>query len=501
MRLVPSGTPSRTNRYLFPGSRLRLYGLSLAAGLAVLALLTSLVWTGGKAVASPGPLSSAHAPFEKKCATCHSPSVEDVRCEYCHDPFGSNRYDNAGHVWFGTKDPARIARAAAVDCARCHSDHHGRDFLMTRVDERDCATCHFPSMAQHPEFSLVKAGVMKDEGIHFTHKRHVEEMKKARLETCQFCHEPTRDRRGFESLSFDRHCARCHAPGGKIGPTDPIPRAAIVLPEEIGAPWADALAANVQRLPRDKIVVQNLQHGDPWVLYNLWKMSREVDPEGLTRKRAALARKIEELTFQLREPPTKGFAPASLREEEKRLSGRLSELARDPRRPSEPKKTEKALARVRVQIELGPLQMTAPRQRARGELETELAERQSELADFDIGAGPVAPASPGPREELLAAVAAMTSACVKCHVYNGPLMAPVRAARPVLEHANFNHLPHVQQVGCQACHAKIASSVRAEDVNLPAVATCQGCHRPGKSRSDCAECHSYHPSTEPWPPI
>ena len=515
MRLIPYGTPSRTKEYLRPRRRLGLFWASLAGSLAVAAALSFAVLGGAKTVASPARLSSAHAPFEAKCAACHAPSVADVRCEYCHDPFGSNRYRNAGHVWFGTKDLVRVAKAVTIDCGRCHSDHHERDFLMTRVDERDCSRCHFPTMGRHPEFAVVKARVMREEGLRFTHNRHIDEMRKARLEPCASCHEPTRDRRGFEAISFDRHCARCHAKDGILGsvspkdqafnasPTDPIPRRLVVLPEEIEAPWAQALAlaGNVKKQPRDRVVVERLQHQDPWVITNLWKISREVDPEGLAAKRASKMREIERLNFLLREPPTRGLTPATLRKEEGRLSAQLAALARDPGRAPERGRAEQDLARVRVQMELGPLQMTAPRPRDRSQLEAELALRQSELKDFDIAAGPAIGLDAGQRAERLNAVVAMTSPCVKCHIYDGSLMKPVRAAVAVLERAQFTHLPHVQQRPCESCHARIRESKKAEDVNLPGIATCQSCHRAGKSRADCAECHRYHPPSEPWPPI
>src|SRR6266571_4480774 len=157
-RLVPSGTPSKTNRYVFPPGRLKLYATCLAIALGLAILLALLVAGDSKSAASPGPLASAHAPFESRCADCHAPKVADVRCERCHDPFGSNRFQNAGHVWFGTGDPVRIAKAAAVECSRCHNEHLGRGAAMRRVDDRRCATCHFPSLAGHPEFALVKAG-------------------------------------------------------------------------------------------------------------------------------------------------------------------------------------------------------------------------------------------------------------------------------------------------------------------------------------------------------
>src|ERR1700687_3647703 len=102
-RFLPSGTPSRTNRYVYPRNRLFVFWVSMAVGLGIATLLTLAVVGGKKTVASPGPLSSAHAPFEAKCISCHSPAVADERCEYCHDPFGANPLQNARDVWFGLK--------------------------------------------------------------------------------------------------------------------------------------------------------------------------------------------------------------------------------------------------------------------------------------------------------------------------------------------------------------------------------------------------------------
>src|SRR5258708_3847550 len=108
MRLVPSGTPSRTNRYIYPRPTLRMFAISLAAGLALAALLIIAMFSRAKPLASPGALSTSHAPFEKNCASCHGPRIADVRCEHCHDPSGTGRLQNAGHVWFGARDPGAV---------------------------------------------------------------------------------------------------------------------------------------------------------------------------------------------------------------------------------------------------------------------------------------------------------------------------------------------------------------------------------------------------------
>ena len=207
------------------------------------------------------------------------------------------------------------------------------------------------------------------------------------------------------------------------------------------------------------------------------------------------------MTFQVREPPTRALSLASLREQEKSLDEQIKQLSRDASHLAERGRIEKALARVRVQLELGPPQMTAPRPRGRAELSDDLRGREAELAGYDTDAGPAITLSEEERAARLAAVAAMTAPCTRCHVYDGPFMEPIRAALPVLGRARFNHLPHLRLKGCESCHAMASTSTKAEDVNLPGVANCQSCHRPGRSQSDCSECHSYHPGNEPWPPI
>ena len=499
-RLVPTGTPSKTNRYVFPPGRFKLYGISLAVALGVAGVLAILLNRGYQYVGSPGPVASPHASFETKCATCHGPQVADVRCERCHDPFGSNRFQNAGHVWFGTKDPARVAKAEAVDCFRCHTEHRGREFSMAQVDSRRCAGCHFASFAKHPEFDLDKARSMNEESLSFSHRKHLKAVRKAKLERCQFCHEPTRDRSGFQPLNFDRHCGKCHLPRGSVGDTEPIPAVAVILPQQIDAPWARARGA-VQPEKNGTVIVRNLVHADPWVIYNLARLLRGIDPEGFSRRRAALERRIAELSAQMREPPTRGFSLAKLRREETELTASLAALPKSSGGDGERRKLERALARVRVQIEIGPVVMTAPRLLDWRQIDAELSKNRAEFAELGMGTGGQAPLPPGEREAHLAAVNALAAPCAFCHIYNKGVMTPVRAAVPLLGRANFTHLPHLEQLACLDCHGRVIASGKARDVNLPGIATCRDCHRPPRTRSDCAGCHSYHPGTEPWPPI
>lgn len=247
--------------------------------------------------------------------------------------------------------------------------------------------------------------------------------------------------------------------------------------------------------------MDNLTHSDQWVAFNLLKFAREADPDQFLLKREVARLKIEELTLLLRQPPTRRMTRETLLAEEKRLVGLVAGLARNPSRARDWAKARDSLARVRVLLELGPLQMTVPRARDRGDLASELEERRSELASFGDAPGEAVPLSEVEKSARVSAAEAMTARCATCHVYKGPLMEPMRSPRAVVDHTRFDHLPHMSQVGCLHCHATVANSKKAADINLPGVASCRGCHQAGKARSDCAECHVFHPQVEPWPPI
>jgi hypothetical protein len=61
-----------------------------------------------------------------------------------------------------------------------------------------------------------------------------------------------------------------------------------------------------------------------------------------------------------------------------------------------------------------------------------------------------------------------------------------------LPQSYFNHHPH-RIMKCTECH-KAETSSRTKDVLLPAINNCMSCHNPqAGARSDCAECHQYHP--------
>jgi hypothetical protein len=61
----------------------------------------------------------------------------------------------------------------------------------------------------------------------------------------------------------------------------------------------------------------------------------------------------------------------------------------------------------------------------------------------------------------------------------------------------FGHGAH-EEIDCLSCHQDVRSSEKTTDVLLPKIETCRACHigtdEPGKVRSDCITCHSYHDS-------
>jgi len=76
-------------------------------------------------LASPGPLSAAHAALERDCAACHTSvrGVEPVRCIVCHanDESVLGRQPTSFH-------------ASVSSCVECHPEHLGRDRRPTAMD-------------------------------------------------------------------------------------------------------------------------------------------------------------------------------------------------------------------------------------------------------------------------------------------------------------------------------------------------------------------------------
>ncbi|PYQ55433.1 MAG: hypothetical protein DMF78_02075, partial [Acidobacteria bacterium] len=582
---------------------------ALIAGGVVGLLLLGAHLLGARGALSPGGVTTAHSTIDTQCEQCHTPGrgVSNIRCQRCHDPSSAGRLTAAAHVLFGSSDPRKAAAAPDLACARCHVEHRGRRASLDRVEDVQCARCHFGSLGSHPEFAVLRSSTRAGPGLKFGHQKHVEEVMKqsglASAQTCLQCHQKRPTGRDFDPISFDLHCASCHAKEGSIGSADPVPLTDVVDLEGLrarGVPGVAALRPEEFETARGKVARPSLRHRDPWVLFNLDKLRAESDPDGYAAERARLQARIASLERRLAaatplagldrngleqraaalESESRGAAQrlaavasgadvragaerlgeveARLRavgdgaaaEEVARLRGSagasgpgpaplgttdfearrrevlalldsveaadpaLRPRAQDLRRrlvslvPGENAadvlarvrdQRQAALARVRDELRLRDQGVAPPRavllDADRRELEGALAEARAQLASRSVPAAmPLAPEEQQRRRETANVLAA---ACAKCHVLSGAALDTVRAARPVLVRARFEHAPHLLQADCARCHAGIEASTVSRDLNFKGIQSCRECHRSFRVSQDCRECHLFHPRVVP----
>jgi hypothetical protein len=317
-RQVSWGTPSRSEHYLRPRKAYRLIMLALLAGgvLAFLLLVFHLV--GMRGAVAPGSVISAHAPVESRCEECHAPrsGASNLRCQRCHDAAGAGRLSNGSHVLFGSGNPRKAAAAPDLYCAGCHVEHRGREAKLSLVDDLQCVRCHFRGLGGHPEFAVLRRKSLEVPGLKYPHDCHVRELAKkgsckelsfdpgpvASAATCSRCHEPAQAGRDLVPISFDKHCASCHLKDGSVGSMDPVPQEDALPPEAIRglgiqADWlgrGDAFDTG-----RGKIAKSMLRHKDEWVVFNMWKLRRELDPEGFAKERGLLLARASQLRRRL----------------------------------------------------------------------------------------------------------------------------------------------------------------------------------------------------------
>src|SRR6266567_3552260 len=119
--------------------------LTWGAGILTVLWVASLIPAGERSLLGPsrfshGGLATAHKPIESDCAACHRNFAfvasrddaghfkGDKLCQQCHLE-GDLAWHHEAH---GQKV------AMTPNCGRCHSDHHGLNFPLTRTLDRDC---------------------------------------------------------------------------------------------------------------------------------------------------------------------------------------------------------------------------------------------------------------------------------------------------------------------------------------------------------------------------
>ena len=343
-RKVTWGTPGRTAHYLWPRGKWAFLLPAVVLGGGLLALLLLLHAAGVRRPLAPGDVISRHAPIEARCEECHTArrGVSDLRCQRCHDPGGAGRLTNGVHVLFGSGDARKAAAASRLACARCHVEHRGRDARLAAVDEVQCAQCHFRSFSSHPEFAVLRVRSAEAPGLKFGHDSaepakfagHLAEVAKVkgiRIErSCGECHQRAGGQRDFTPVSFDLHCASCHAKDGSLGTVDPVPQEDALPPEQIAAlgvrgPWVER--ADEFQVGRGKVGRSVVHHKDEWVLFNLRKLRREIDAEGWAAERGALLARLSQLQRRLAQAtPLASLDQAALRARQQSIERELRGL-------------------------------------------------------------------------------------------------------------------------------------------------------------------------------
>jgi hypothetical protein len=146
-----------------------------------------------RAQISPGPLSQPHADLEgaSKCSSCHAFGIGQraLKCLDCHREIARRVNAKTGYHAGAYK-----ASSDQMDCARCHSEHNGKRFQLTKFDQKKF------DHARMAGFELVgKHTSLKCEGCHIASKIKVQ---------------PSEIRMKDKNRSFlgmGRECAQCHS--------------------------------------------------------------------------------------------------------------------------------------------------------------------------------------------------------------------------------------------------------------------------------------------------
>ncbi len=144
---------------------------------------------------SPGPLAEVHAREDdlagsRDCSACHGGWGQSMTeaCLACHEPIGSQIERRAGLH-------GKLVDAKQLECAFCHSDHHGGDFQIVNTQ------------------SFTAAGVADAEK--FDHQLVGYAMGGKHLElACEKCHEHANDlvlNQGTHRFGgLETSCVKCH---------------------------------------------------------------------------------------------------------------------------------------------------------------------------------------------------------------------------------------------------------------------------------------------------
>jgi len=452
---------------------------------------------------SHGAVAVAHKPIEHDCAACH-PSFGlladkksvDKKCQECHlQP---------------EMDVHHIDQKAEMtpNCGRCHSDHHGLDFALTRTTDRDCVVCHkdLPASTEkkkldymakvtsftgdHPEFKLLREQEKDPGRLKFNHKYHMTvgivlaeggtPFKVGDIVSGEQRSRFANGRKNTEAVKLE--CANCHETETRSEPPKPDP----ALADSNRQAWE----AEVRKYYQDK------------------EAARGRIPESESKEQELL-------------PPRKTGKYMKPIKYDTHCAG-CHPLTFD--------------AKIDRPVEHG-LPLEATRKKLEGIYEAEFKKNPALLA-----AGPEPEpflSLPGKRrdteepdgrliraktDQAMRSLLAGKRACGECHTDrdgNDLTPASTAIAKPDLpeiwfKHARFDHAAHdTRGIDCIVCHKDAYASNEkdlleayasprkgAEKVLIEGIDNCKQCHssspkpefadRGWQGKQDCTECHSYH---------
>lgn len=483
------------DRYMRLSSRKRLFMMGGIAGLVLAVVFLADAFVGRAATVARGPLSKSHALFGKDCSTCHTAmaGATDTKCQSCHQKGGRalGIYGFARHYEYKSGSTDRKAPGRKeVACGNCHREHQGRDQSLQTVVDAQCTSCHkVRSLKKHPDFEFITKKTPDPANLKFPHLVHVRElMDEYKIDdaeaACLRCHVPQRDGRTFEPITYARACGDCHISGSTSTPYVPLRAgggpgvATLAEIRRSGGPrgrWADNWNANEFSEQGGQIQKSPIYHADPWVLFNLQKLRKELYP------------KAELADLLLTSPEVPAHEARKLHEEAiQTLQDQIEALRGDPS-PD-------------VQRELAGMTELLK------QIEARVDKPYAPLDETKFGVS-VADLAPGVNEAAYRAVVdSLTAPCQTCHVVEKATIRRVQTDQRSLIRAEFNHRAHVIHARCLDCHSVIpmrkaltadqdltAEQDRAEIVNLPGLKTCQSCHTSRKAANTCTSCHLFHP--------
>ncbi len=494
-----------TKKHIFPASRKKMIaGGSIASLALILIFLMGTLFLNDR-FASPGPVSSKHANFESNCSKCHGAKMQagdtSKQCKICHEKTGDKPgvYTYSAHYLYNTKDVARIMAGQKkhgkmdAPCSVCHTEHQGREAIITRVADTNCVDCHaYGSFnKKHPEFAFAKKKIPDDASLKFTHIKHTKlVMEKIQKETgslytekaCFYCHTPKPDGKEFQPIQFEPHCGNgCHLTASSKTPSlaifdrlNPSPGVwTLAMIKEDASPATSWLAFSnpneFKPKPINKIAKSPVRHSDPWILENL-KRNRRAVYSG------------SDLLDLIKATPLKDGSDRAYQEAIDTLKGYVAGLRGKPG----------------LEMELDNL--TAA-----------LNTAQLQMPDLAFGKKQVSMLAPPQKQEYEAFALRIAEPCLECHVLENMQIQGVRAKQQVLRRSLFDHRSHITERRCLECHTKIPiadyleGKIKEKEItdknlddsgiqNIPTIENCTVCHKPSAASNACMTCHDMHPN-------